>query len=884
MWIVNLVVPGWVLSDKPASVWTLSERRWSAMVMATKRGVPMAVKLHWGWKKARGRAGKIIAAANGARDRQEWGTAAAAYHEALQARPDLSAIWVQYGNMLKEDRQLEKSEAAYLEALRLVPDDADAHLMYGHLLKLCSRLEEAAVHYHRSALLDIGRPDARLELNSLAEQGVLTAWYSNRNLHTWSLNAKLAATRMQIAEVLTELKKTEACRSGMPSPQNYGYLQPLTAAYRSITPLMRTPNYARPAEAVSDMSAGASLSLTEKMTVVFDISDLIQYFRHHRLPTGIQRVQIETIYVAVMNAEPVFDIKVCCFTESHDYWREVPPPDFINLCELSLVGNDPNAADWRAALFSLNEQLRTSLNFVFPKGAYLVNSGTSWWLQNYFLYVRQAKSRDQIKYVPFVYDMIPIMTPEHCLPGLTQDFISWVLGVFLHADYYFVISEATRRDLQKVGATLGYEVPDDRIHTVRLDADFRKGKEVVFDPSVLMTHRLRRNGYVLFVSTIESRKNHVAAFDAWLRLCKEHGAMNVSKLVCVGNRGWLNDPVFARLGSSEMLRDKVVVLTGVTDRELALLYQNCLFTIFPSVYEGWGLPVTESLCYGKVPVISNCSSLPEAGGEFADYFERGNENQFVSALERLMFDTEYRRSREALIRQKYRPRSWEDASNDIIGALERWRGAEELASANRAFLPEATLGRYYGINRNTEVSIYHSMVSGEIFRTGDAWWGCDDWGCWTKPAPARIAMRVVEGEGRYRLYLGLRSAPEKDTPYDVTVSSCDTVRGVIKSQKSKWLWFDLDLTDRTEPVVHIILQGYETGSSRPRSDEAPRNVALGVIGFMLCRQDDVAARTNFIEALVLDNLEQLARAIPNTATASATGPCSTRLVSGTVRT
>ena len=181
--------------------------------------------------------------------------------------------------------------------------------------------------------------------------------------------------------------------------------------------------------------------------------------------------------------------------------------------------------------------------------------------------------------MPLVHDMILIMTPEYCVVGLTQDFISWVLGVFRHADDYFVNLQSTLRDLQSVGAILGYEVKNDRIQTVRLDADFRKGKKVAADPPVLLTHGLEREGYVLFVSTIESRKNHLAAFDAWLRLCNKHGAAKLPKLVCVGMRGWLNDAVFARLASSEELRDRVVMLSGVPEAALSLLYANCRFTL-----------------------------------------------------------------------------------------------------------------------------------------------------------------------------------------------------------------------------------------------------------------------------------------------------------------
>ncbi|MHA4875417.1 glycosyltransferase, partial [Enterococcus faecium] len=82
-------------------------------------------------------------------------------------------------------------------------------------------------------------------------------------------------------------------------------------------------------------------------------------------------------------------------------------------------------------------------------------------------------------------------------------------------------------------------------------------------------------------------------------------------LVCVGGRGWLNDHVYAALDRDPELAEKVRIISGLTDSHLALLYSTCLFTVYLSTYEGWGLPVTESLCYGKVPLLSDTSSLPE---------------------------------------------------------------------------------------------------------------------------------------------------------------------------------------------------------------------------------------------------------------------------------
>jgi glycosyltransferase involved in cell wall biosynthesis len=812
----------------------------------------------------------LNAVADAARDRREWATAAAAYRQVLQAEPDRANIWVQYGNMLKEDKRLEDSEAAYLEALRLIPDDADTHLQYGHLLKISHRLDEAVEHYRQSALLDPSRPDARNEIAALAQQGLRSAQdfmeQQVKSPYSRSLNVKLAGTRMQLAEVMAEFRRLDARRKI--SPEGTNDLRILNDAFDSIGSLLRAINSGRLDRVGVDTTIGSITDATQKITVVFDLSDLIQYFRNHRLPTGIQRVQSEVIYIALIKPDPIIDIRVCCFTERHDYWREMPVADFINLYELSLTNNDCTAPDWRAAMIALEAKLDNSPNFVFPHRSWLVNIGTSWWLQNYFLRVREAKTRNQINYVPFVHDMIPIKTPEFCVAGLTQDFISWVLGVFLHADHFLVNSAATRKDLREVAVTLGHEIGDDDIRVVKLDADFRRGETVPFDPSFLRGHRLIRNGYVLFVATIESRKNHLTAFDAWLRLCKEYGKDKVPKLVCVGYRGWLNEAVYAKLNSSEELKEKVVILAGVPDRELAILYQGCLFTLFPSFYEGWGLPVTESLCYGKVPVTSNSSSLPEAGGEFAEYFTIGDDDKLFALVQRLIYDPEYRDRREQLIKQNYQPRHWDDITDDIISAVKEWNTTTEHNDLEQVL--RVTVGRYYPLSRNSERRIHSSMTSGEVFRTGNAWWGCDDWGCWTKQGPASMAMRVTEGSGRYRLYLGLQGAPEKETPYDVMVTPGPMVRGVLKVGKPKWLKLDLDLTD-SDTTLHVVVEGYETGSSRSRPEEPLRAVSLGVIGFLLCRYEDTTTRTEFIEAVALDHLDELARMVPEGDNAKGSG-------------
>ncbi|MHB8283840.1 MAG: glycosyltransferase [Caulobacteraceae bacterium] len=539
-------------------------------------GVPVSAKTH-----------HFISLGNESRAAEDWSAAAENYAAALTETPTLYHIWIQLGHAHKRAGALEAASFAYAQAEALDPADGEPTVEQGNVAKMQGSGREALVHYTRA-----------FKQNPSSAQ----AYEALRGM----LSRRGGFGRSELLEVLQDgevdapydgrIWRSGVSGGALPSPAAFGVASRLNAL--------------RPSDETQAASSDES-----RRAVVFDASDLLSYFRNARLPTGIQRVQIATISSAL--SDPSFgQVHVCNFSDEGDSWVEAPVRPFLALCALSVVSGEMNDDEWLAARRRLDLVLALAEPFRFPDGALLVNLGTSWWLRNYFLFVRQAKELHNVRYVPFVHDFIPIMTPEHCVEELVQDFVSWALGAFQHADFFLVNSEATKKDLLTVAARLDHRVDPAAVTVVPLDADFRSA---TVDPAP--TERLRRWGltpgkFVLIVSTIESRKNHIGALDAWLELIERHGASRVPKLVCVGNRGWLNDAVYRRLESDPRLKSRVVMLSALSDAELSLLYLNCRFTLYPSNYEGWGLPVTESLCYGKVPLVSDSSSLPEAGGAF----------------------------------------------------------------------------------------------------------------------------------------------------------------------------------------------------------------------------------------------------------------------------
>jgi glycosyltransferase involved in cell wall biosynthesis len=177
--------------------------------------------------------------------------------------------------------------------------------------------------------------------------------------------------------------------------------------------------------------------------------------------------------------------------------------------------------------------------------------------------------------------------------------------------------------------------------------------------------------YVLFVSTIEIRKNHRLLVRIWRRLIERHGADAVPTLIFAGQIGWLVDDLLAELSASDYLGGKIMLMPGLSDAELRQAYRSSLFTVFPSLCEGWGLPIAESLMHGKFCVASNRTSIPEVGGDLVDYFDPANEDDVLAKIERLLLDPGYLKVREARLQTEYRPRTWTDCVHALVGKLEQ---------------------------------------------------------------------------------------------------------------------------------------------------------------------------------------------------------------------
>jgi glycosyltransferase involved in cell wall biosynthesis len=280
--------------------------------------------------------------------------------------------------------------------------------------------------------------------------------------------------------------------------------------------------------------------------------------------------------------------------------------------------------------------------------------GSSWFHPDYAGFIARATAGRPLRIALLIHDLAPLLRPEWFDAGLVRVFQRWFEAFAPRADHLFAVSDATARDVERWAARDGTRL-NLPVRTLPVGTGF-SGPAV--EAAASLPAGLVPGGYVLFVSTIEARKNHLLAFRAWRRMVEEMPPETVPRLVFAGRTGWLVQDLMQMLENCGHLGGKVVVVPGPTDAELAALYRGCRFTLFPSLYEGWGLPVTESLSFGKFCIASDRTAVPEAGGSFCHYIDPEDITGATETIRRACTDDALIAEREATIREGFRPVPW----------------------------------------------------------------------------------------------------------------------------------------------------------------------------------------------------------------------------------
>jgi glycosyltransferase involved in cell wall biosynthesis len=242
-----------------------------------------------------------------------------------------------------------------------------------------------------------------------------------------------------------------------------------------------------------------------------------------------------------------------------------------------------------------------------------------------------------------VYDTIPLRFPQF-FPEPQVRRMRAIYGSLQPDDWAIAISESTKRDLcEDCG------VDPDRVLVTPLAADphvFHPDAPPAAIGAARSRYGVPTGEYLLAVNTLEPRKNLGRAIRAFAQLVRRGAARNTS-LVLVGARGWKTEGLDSALAEAGPARDRIVLAGYVADADLAALYGGATAFVYPSLYEGFGLPPLEAMQCGVPVVTSNTSSLPEVVGDAGLMVDPEDVDALAEALAAVLHDPALRATMRA---------------------------------------------------------------------------------------------------------------------------------------------------------------------------------------------------------------------------------------------
>jgi glycosyltransferase involved in cell wall biosynthesis len=300
--------------------------------------------------------------------------------------------------------------------------------------------------------------------------------------------------------------------------------------------------------------------------------------------------------------------------------------------------------------------------FAAPGDA-IVSVGATWCLPGHAEAAAVARSRG-VLVARMIYDLIPTIKPQWLEPVHTQAITLWVREVLTGSDRVLTISEYSRREIEQYCAECRFDLPS--LAVVRL-GDVLETTASGRGPAALPKFVPSRP-FFLCVSTLDVRKNHRLLYDAWTQLAARRGDA-CPDLVCIGMPHLHVTDLLRELRQDRAVNRRIHVLHGVEDFELDWYYKNCAATIYPSKYEGWGLPVAESLGHGRLCLASHATSIPEIS-DLPEFFDPFDVHGVAGLVERVLDEPAWVQDREERIRAEFQPTDWRETAAQVLAALE----------------------------------------------------------------------------------------------------------------------------------------------------------------------------------------------------------------------
>ena len=329
------------------------------------------------------------------------------------------------------------------------------------------------------------------------------------------------------------------------------------------------------------------------------------------------------------------------------------------------------------------------------RGDVLITVGLDWDYP-YTSEFYKLKNKHGIKIISCSYDLIPILFPQYCVGDVAKWFSDYLIRLTWGSSAVLCISKQTQNDYLTFCKNVALPTPRTKVITLGDNVPSSVG-DISNEVSSIAD-----KSYILFVSSIERRKNHETLYKAY-NLLIEMGYQDIlPKLVFVGMHGWGVTDLMKDIELNPLTSGHIMRMNHVNDAELNLLYKNALFCLYPSLYEGWGLPIGEALAMGKLVIASDKGSIPEVGGSFVHYVEVWNPYAWAEAIIDFVKHPEKIILREKQVLAGYKARKWTDTAQTVKElALEL---LHDSSQQQWEFMPGYDLSTQCGIQLGGKVS------------------------------------------------------------------------------------------------------------------------------------------------------------------------------------
>lgn len=437
---------------------------------------------------------------------------------------------------------------------------------------------------------------------------------------------------------------------------------------------------------------------------------------HHKgVPAGIARVEL-AIAKQLLNSRA--NIRLVAWNGDFEGFVELKS-DFIFK---EAWGSDTSLGDYFINLDidnNVNKGYWGKISHFEPNAVFFVFGGG--WIRNatYTKALVSIAQSNNTSLAILIHDLIQ-WTKCELYGAAASTFISNASQILKFSDLIFYYSHSTGNEIQRFCKEMYIAGP--RTKKIWLGSDkFCSSIKEKFNKEIL--EELRFN-FILCVNALDVRKNHIFLLSVWDRLFLTLGEKTPT-LVLVGKESWGSESIICHIEAVAKRTNRVLWLNNLTDQDLHSLYTHAILVLNPSLAEGWGLPVSESLNYGKVCITSNISSLNEISPEFTVRLDPTNIEEWFLTIKAYLLDDTLRKIHEDYIEKSFKP----------LG----WTGIEKIILEDVDFLTKRQHSPLFLVSSHIQInSTMNSNDASKILI--DGWYQLEKEGVWSKGQSSRILI------------------------------------------------------------------------------------------------------------------------------------------------